>query len=666
VTTRIRGIKSFVSFHAINGANVLLLATTVSLIIACGGSGKPFRGESEGFEWHGSAARIWNQAVLFSIRNDLARPPVHARNLFHTSAAMYDAWAAYADTERPYLLGNQLGDYECPLESFSWSGDINTERSVAISHAVHRLILHRFAFSRGYFEIRDHIDEIMEEHGLDVTFDSTDYSTGSAAALGNYIANCYIEYGLQDGAHEVGGYVNTYYEPVNPPIAPAVSGNPDIIYLDRWQPLELDTFIDQSGNPGVGTQPHLAPEWGNVRPFALTQADLKVYERDGHEYRVYLDPGMPPTIHGTLSEEYKWSFALVAIWSSHLDASDGVMWDISPASIGNTDLFSYPLTFEEHRQFYNLYEGNTVSPGHPFNPVTGAPYEPQIVPRGDYTRALTEFWADGPDSYTPPGHWFSILYTVVDHPDFVRRYGGAGPELDPLEWEVKAFFVLSGAMHDSAIAAWGTKGWYDYVRPISAIRAMADRGQSSDPMLPSYHVDGLPLHEGFIELVQPGDPLAGDAGEHVGKIKLYAWRGHPYVEDPEVDVAGVGWILAENWWPHQRPTFVTPPFAGYPSGHSTYSAAAASVLTSITGSPYFPGGMSDFRIPAGELLDFEYGPSSDVILQWATYQDASDQTSLSRIWGGIHPPIDDIPGRFMGRAVAARAVALAEDYFAGY
>jgi hypothetical protein len=203
------------------------------------------------------------------------------------------------------------------------------------------------------------------------------------------------------------------------------------------------------------------------------------------------------------------------------------------------------------------------------------------------------------------------------------------------------------------------------VRPISAIRAMADFGQSSDPFGPSYHPNGLPLHEGFIEVVAEGDPLAGDANEHVGKIKLYAWRGHDFVEDPEVDVAGVGWILAENWWPHQRPTFVTPPFAGYVSGHSTYSAAAAELMTRITGSPYFPGGISDFRIPAGELLEFEYGPGMEVVLQWATYRDASDQTSLSRIWGGIHPPIDDVPGRFMGIEIGRKAFELARDMFDG-
>ena len=57
--------------------------------------------------------------------------------------------------------------------------------------------------------------------------------------------------------------------------------------------------------------------------------------------------------------------------------------------------------------------------------------------------------------------------------------------------------------------------------------------------------------------------------------------------------------------------------------------------------------------------------SEDLTLQWATYQDASDQTSLSRIWGGIHPPIDDIPGRIIGDKIGKEAFALAKNYFEG-
>ena len=44
-----------------------------------------------------SVAREWNEKVLQAIRGDFARPTVHARNLFHVSAAMWDAWSVFED-----------------------------------------------------------------------------------------------------------------------------------------------------------------------------------------------------------------------------------------------------------------------------------------------------------------------------------------------------------------------------------------------------------------------------------------------------------------------------------------------------------------------------------------------------------------------------------------
>ena len=88
-------------------------------------------------------------------------------------------------------------------------------------------------------------------------------------------------------------------------------------------------------------------------------------------------------------------------------------------------------------------------------------------------------------------------------------------------------------------------------------------------------------------------------------------------------------------------------------------------LTALTGDPFFPGGMSGFEIRANEFLVFEEGPSVDMTLQWATYRDASDQTSLSRLWGGIHPPADDIPGRIIGERIGIDAFDLARRYFNG-
>ena len=100
--------------------------------------------------------------------------------------------------------------------------------------------------------------------------------------------------------------------------------------------------------------------------------------------------------------------------------------------------------------------------------------------------------------------------------------------------------------------------------------------------------------------------------------------------------------------PYQLLGFVTPPFAGYVSGHSTYSRTGAEVLTLFTGSEFFPGGLFEYDIPMGSGLDFEYGPTTPMKLQFATYFDASDQASISRVYGGIHPPTDDFPGRRIG------------------
>ena len=88
-------------------------------------------------------------------------------------------------------------------------------------------------------------------------------------------------------------------------------------------------------------------------------------------------------------------------------------------------------------------------------------------------------------------------------------------------------------------------------------------------------------------------------------------------------------------------------------------------MTLLTGDEYFPGGIGEFTAEKNNFLVFEEGPSVDVVLQWATYEDASDQTSLSRIWGGIHPPADDIPGRRIGDIVGPEAFSWAERYFDG-
>lgn len=613
-----------------------------------------------------SIAREWNEEVLNGVRNDFARPTVHARNLWHTSIAMYDVWALFDPTAETYFLGKTVDGFSVPFEGFSTNEPSQEAIEKAISFALYRLITVRFSSSPGQADIFESVNSLMASRGFDASFTGTDYQTGDPRALGNYIAQQLISFGLQDGSNEANDYANVFYTPVNEPLDTDSFGNPDMEFPNRWQPLFLESFIDQSGNefPG-GVIDFLSPEWGEVAPFALTEDDLTIINRDGYDFWVYHRPDDPWYIQDGLGfdDPYKWGFSMVSVWQSHLDPTDGVMIDISPANFGNTT--SFPTTFEQYQDFYNYFDGGDPGEGRDVNPSTGEPYATQMVPRGDYARVLAEFWADGPDSETPPGHWFTILNYVSDHPDLEKRFKGDGPVLSDLEWDIKAYFALGGAMHDSAITAWGIKGFYDYVRPMSAIRYMADQGQSSDPDLPNYSPHGIPLIPDYIEIVQPGDPLEGASAENVGKIKLYTWQGHEFIIDPEFDTAGVGWILAENWFPYQRISFVTPPFAGYVSGHSTFSRAAAELLTLFTGDEYFPGGMGVFDIQANNFLVFELGPTVNMQLQWATYRDASDQTSLSRIWGGIHPPVDDIPGRKAGIEIGVDAFNLAEAYFNG-
>ena len=611
-----------------------------------------------------SIARAWNEEVLHAIRNDFARPTVHARNLFHTSIAMYDIWAVFDENADTFFLGKSLGDYHCEFDGFYNDVLVDENRKKAISYAVYRIMLHRFSSSPGIDEIYSSIDNFMDELGYNKYDESIDYHNGDAAALGNYVAQQIIEFGLQDNSNEQNDYANLVYEPLNEPLFTDLEGNPNLFEPNHWQPLTVEEFIDQSGNYHPGGSPEfLSPEWGKVIPFSLKDEDLSIHSTPDYDYWVYHDPTSPSYIQegNGLDDPYKWGFALVSIWGSHLDPNDDVMIDISPASIGN--ISNFPETFEEYKDFYNFFDGGDPSAGWEINPSTGLAYEEQMVPRGDYGRVLAEFWADGPDSETPPGHWFTILNYVNDHPQLIKKFKGEGEILNNLEWDIKSYFILSGAMHDSAIAAWGIKGFYDYIRPMSAIRYMCDRGQSSDINLSNYNLHGIPLVPGFIEVIQEGDPLEGDDLEHIGKIKLFTWRGHEHIISADYDIAGVGWILAEKWFPYQRPSFVTPPFAGYVSGHSTFSRAAAEVLTLLTADEFFPGGMGTFDVYTNDFLKFEVGPSTDFQLQWATYRDASDQTSLSRIWGGIHPPIDDIPGRIIGEKIGVAAFSFAEKYF---
>jgi hypothetical protein len=156
----------------------------------------------------------------------------------------------------------------------------------------------------------------------------------------------------------------------------------------------------------------------------------------------------------------------------------------------------------------------------------------------DETKMIAEYWADGPASELPPGHWCLISQWVS------RR------DQQTLDEDVKLFFAVSNAVFDAGIAAWDCKRAFDSVRPVTAIHFL-----------------------------------------YKGKW-IRAWAG-PY--------KGTKWIKGENWQPYQAHNVVTPAFPECVSGHSTFSAAAAEVLKRFTGSDdygaevTFPAGSSKFE-----------------------------------------------------------------------
>ena len=85
------------------------------------------------------------------------------------------------------------------------------------------------------------------------------------------------------------------------------------------------------------------------------------------------------------------------------------------------------------------------------NFVIGESYQPNLVPEADYGRVIAEYWADGPDSETPPGHWNTL---AIDVGNALERTGDLtidGEPVDRLEWDLKVGLALNGALHDTAI-----------------------------------------------------------------------------------------------------------------------------------------------------------------------------------------------------------------------
>lgn len=441
----------------------------------------------------------WNDQALEAIRITHPGPPQVARMLSMTNTAMYDAWAAYDATAN----GTQLAG-ELRRPKFE-RNDAN--RRKAMSFAAHRTLVDLFPTQKADFDLQ------MAFLGYDPLDTSADIT--KPAGIGNVAAAAMLADRHHDGSNQLGdlhaGAYSDYsgYQPVN-----TTTQNVDI---GRWQPLSIS-----DGHGGVVTQKHVAPFWGQVKPFSL------------QAYNQF--PISAPARPGTFAFiQQAWQ---VVFYSAKLD---------------------------------------------------------------DRSKVIAEYWADGPRSELPPGHW--VLFA-----DFVSER-----DHNTLSQDVKMHFAMTNAVLDASVAVWGYKREFDYARPVSVIRELF-----ANTLIPAWTT----------------------SGGH--RLRL---------------------IRGRDWRPYQADTVVTPPFSEYVSGHSTFSAAAAEVLKRFTGSDAFGGSVTipahSSRVEPGIV------PAKDVVLSWPTFSAAADEAGFSRRYGGIHFPQGDLEARALGRKIAAQAYAKAQGYFDG-
>jgi hypothetical protein len=215
----------------------------------------------------------------------------------------------------------------------------------------------------------------------------------------------------------------------------------------------------------------------------------------------------------------------------------------------------------------------------------------------DEQKALVEFMRDGPASTGQSGHWLQMALVVSCR------------DANDLDTDVQMFFAVANTAMDAFIASWESKLYYDTSRPWTLVR----------------HYFGEDLIEGW-----------GGPGE--GTVSLEASRWHPY----------------------SPAEFPTPPFAGYPSGHSTLSAASAEALRRFTGSDDFG---YEVDLMAGSLT--EPGHEIPVTLTFPSFTETAEAAGISRLYGGYHIAADNVEGLIMGRSVAAHLWPRITGYFNG-
>jgi PAP2 superfamily len=400
-----------------------------------------------------SVVSDWNATALAEVRAARLGPPIVARALAVTHTCMYDAWSAYDAV----AIGTVLdGSVRRPAQE---RHDAN--KATAVSYAAYRCLLNLFPAGAA------RLSAVMSARGYNPNDTTTDVSL--PAGIGNSAAAAVIQDRANDGANQYGtlrpGAATPYadytgYLPRNTPLpycAPSSASCPplQVASPNTWQPL-----ISDSGS----TQSFIAPHWGRVRPFGFASA-------------TDFDRASSAT-------------------ASSISTTAG---NVAVVSVTQVITTPYP-SLQFSTQSYSAFVEEALQ------------YSRALTPA---TKLIVEYWADGPASELPPGHWGLFG-------QFVSRRDNQS-----IDQDVKMFFIMHNASMDAGIAAWHLKRKYDSVRPITAVRY---------------------LKQGQL-------------------VQAWGGPGRP-----------IEWVPGEKWTPYNPGSNLTPAFPGFVSGHTTFSCGSATVL----------------------------------------------------------------------------------------
>ncbi|WP_100220849.1 vanadium-dependent haloperoxidase [Agrobacterium albertimagni] len=186
---------------------------------------------------------------------------------------------------------------------------------------------------------------------------------------------------------------------------------------------------------------------------------------------------------------------------------------------------------------------------------------------------------------------------------------------------------------------------YETVKNLSPEQRAIARFWSDDPMLsptPPGHwiVIGLKvLDERKASAAEHADLLAR-LGITLADAFIGCWHSK-FEYDLLRPVTYIKRVIDPKW----EPILITPPFPEYPSGHSTQSGAAATVLTAFFGENF---AFTDNTHEKDKL------PNRSFKSFWG----AAEEAGVSRLYGGIHFRAAIDRGLDQGRCIGEKAVAL--------